>query len=228
MLPFKYNDTSLEQVKREIVMSNKIAIFSLIFVFCLGFSTQVNSQDKSTEVDVIFSKLSKVLPENSVLMAYPYADTLSVYGERVTAKLNEASDVIGGKAFEVSTKEGKNHWDSGVTNALFQEVKKGDVLHFTFFAKALKLPARQELALIKSVGVQKSSAPYNALFGHDVYLSKDWQSFTFAGIADSDYAAGELQATFQIATADQEIAFGPLLIFNVGKGVDIASLPYVQ
>jgi hypothetical protein len=209
-------------------MSTFLHRICMIIVFSLAFSAFSNAQDKNREVDVIYSKLSKVLPEGSALMAYPYADKLSMYGEKGSAIVNEASDAIGGKAYEVSTKKTRNPWDIGVTSTLIQDVKKGDVLHFTFFAKALDLPEGQDAVVLKSVGVQKSSEPYNALFGKDLSVGEGWQSFTLAGTADKDYLAGELQATFQVGTADQRIAFGPLLIFNVGNGVDPASLPYVQ
>lgn len=200
----------------------------LIFILGFAISSLVCAQDKNREVDVIYSKLSKVLPEGSTLMAYPYADRLSMYGDKGIAKVDEQSDAIGGKSYVVSTRKSKNAWDIGVTNTLFQEAKKGDVLHFTFFAKALELPEGEDLVVLKSVGVQKSSEPYNSLFGKDIYLSDKWQSFTLAGSADKDYAAGELQATFQVATGKQTIAFGPLLIFNVGNSVKPTDLPYVQ
>lgn len=203
-------------------------VLSIILLLNLGFSAQANSEDKSKEIDVIYSKLINVLPEGSELVALPYVEELSVYGRKAKGKLDKKSDAIGGKAYVVKAKKGKNPWDAGVNNVLFKSVKKGDVLHFTFFAKAVKLPKGQDSIELKSVGVQKSSEPYNTLFGNDVTLNETWQSFTFAGTADRDYDAQELQASFQVATDTQTIAFGPLLIFNVGNGVDISTLPYVK
>lgn len=147
----------------------------------------------------------------------PYADQLGAYGPDVVSTINDTSDIIGGKALEVEVKKSRFAYDAGVTLALSKDIKQGDVLYFTFFAKALAPPAGQEVLTIQGVGAQQSSPPYHSLFTNNVELSTRWQSFSYAGTANKDYPVGNLQATFQIATGDQEIAFGPVFVFNVGK-----------
>jgi hypothetical protein len=188
----------------------------------------VQAQDKSREVDVIYSKLLNALPEDSTLIVVPYADALNAYGTNAVGKVNEQSDMLGGKAYEVDVKKSKNAYDAGVTLPVNPAVKKGEVFHLTFFAKALKLPEGKQSIRVPGIGIQLNKAPYAHLFIDTAEITTALGSFSYAGRADRDYAEGELQVAFQIATDTQSIAFGPVFVFKMSAETDISSLPYIN
>ncbi|MBF7072114.1 hypothetical protein ISG33_01700 [Glaciecola sp. MH2013] len=198
------------------------------FVYAVLFGGAAQAQDRSKEIDVIYSKLVSALPTEGVLMLSPYADSLQIFGDDIKASYNKESDAMGGVALEIETKRGKNPWDAGVFNVAGAEIKKGDVIYMAFFAKALELPKGKESALIKNVGVQKGTEPYTTVIGKDFSLSQQWQSFALAGVANDSYKANEAQLSMQIATAKQKIAIGPVFVFNLGSDVDPSTLPFIS
>ena len=200
----------------------------LILFFSASMTSLVQAQNKSREVDVIYSKLLKALPEDSTLVVVPYADTLNAYGANAVGKINGQSDMFGGKAYEVDVKKSMNAYDAGVTLPLNPAVKKGEVFYLTFFAKALKLPEGKQSIRVPGIGIQLNKAPYDHLFVNTAEITTELGSFSYAGRADRDYAQGELQVSFQIATDTQSIAFGPVFVFKMSAETDIASLPYIN
>ena len=183
--------------------------------------------DKSKEIDLIYSKLVSALPNEGTMMTSPYADSLQTFGENIVASFNKQSDALGGVALEVKTNRSKNPWDAGIFNVLGTPIEKGDVIYMAFFAKALEISDVGDTAIIKNVGVQKGAEPYTTVIGRDFKLSSAWQSFALAGVAGESYEAKETQVSMQIATGKFELAVGPVFVFNLGKGVDPASLPFI-
>jgi hypothetical protein len=190
-------------------------------------STNTYAEDRSREIDVVYSKLISALPNEGTLMAAPFAESLQTFGDDIKTRYNKESDALGGVALEIKTKRGKNPWDAGVVNPSGVAIEKGDVLYMAFFAKALKQPKDDKPAVIKNVGVQKASEPYTTIIGRDFELTSDWKSFALAGVASKSYKPNEAQISMQIATGKQEIAIGAVFLFNLGKDVDPASLPFI-
>lgn len=209
--------------KKRSLMKKQLPLL-LIMLFAV-FPLQAN--DKRKEVDYVYSKLKSDLPADSQLIAMPYPEQLGTYGNSLKSEVKLVTDVIGGQILQLKTRKKRNAYDAGVILPIGPEVKKGDVLYLTFFAKALKTPKDQETITIQGVGVQQGQEPYESVFANNVTLTPQLQSFAFAGKARKDYKAGELQVTFQVATGNQEIAFGPVFIFNVGNQTPISELPYL-
>lgn len=161
-------------------------------------------------------------------MTAPFADTLQTFGNVKKAKINNESDALGGVALEIETNNGKNPWDMGIYNTVGVPVNKGDTIYMVFFAKALSLPNGKSSALIKSVGVQKGTAPYTPIVAKDFNLNEEWQTFGLAGIAESSFGVSETQVSMQIATGKQKLAFGPVFVFNLGPDVELSQLPLVS
>jgi hypothetical protein len=198
--------------------------FFILLVLFLTFSLQAN--EKRKEIDVVYSKLSSALPADSQLIASPYPENLGTYGNGLQQEIKMANDMIGGQVLQVSATKKRNVYDQGVILPITAPVKKGDVLYLTFFAKAITPPSGKDTVTIQGVGVQQNAEPYGSVFANNVTLSTQLQSFTYAGRANQDYAAGELQVTFQVANGKQDIAFGPVFIYNVGN-TPMTALPYL-
>jgi hypothetical protein len=210
-------------------MGQKLFICMLyISSLTILISSSVSANDKKQQVDAIFSKLAKALPEESQIIAFPYVENLSGYGDALTSSVTDSERMFGGQVLHVKTKKSRNAYDAGIILPLAPEVSKGDVLYLTFFAYAIKFPEGKDSIKLEGVGVQQSAEPYASVFASSVSITEKLQSFTYAGIAQKDYKAGELQVTFQVATAKQEFAMGPVLIFNVGNEVDFKNLPYLS
>ncbi|WP_371193899.1 hypothetical protein [Glaciecola sp. SC05] len=197
-----------------------------LLLFLANFIHPAYAQENK-QIEQVFAKLIQILPEGSQIIARPYAESLTSYGDKLQAKLVDMPSMIGGKAFNVKTKKSKNVYDAGVNTPVIADLKKGDVVYITFFAQATKLPKNADRITIHGVGVQQNAPPYGSLFSKTISVDEKMQSYSFSGVADRDYKAGELQVAFQVASASQEIAFGPVFLFNVGQGIDPSSLPYV-
>ncbi|GBL04820.1 hypothetical protein [Glaciecola sp. KUL10] len=201
---------------------------SLLLLTSIAISSANSyAEDRSREIDVVYSKLISALPDEGTLMVAPFAESLQTFGDDIKAKYNKESDALGGVALEIKTKRGKNPWDAGVFNPSGVAIEKGDVLYMAFFAKAIKQPMGNKTAVIKNVGVQKASEPYTTIIGRDFELTSDWQSFALAGVASDSYDANEAQVSMQIATGKQEIAIGAVFLFNLGKNADPTNLPFL-
>lgn len=204
-------------------LSPKVLLVAIIFLI----GAPVQAVDKARELDVAYSKFVQMLPQNSQLIAQPYAEKLASYGKKAKSVVDTNSDAVGGKSLVVDVRKSKHAYDAGVTLPIFDSIEKGDVIYMAFFAKAKRLPKSRDTILIPGVSVQQSSEPYASIFSHQVELTENWQTFVFAAKADKNRKAGSMQASFQIASDNQEIEFGPVFIFNVGKNADLASLPFL-
>lgn len=205
-----------------------LAVLGLVFCISIAVSARVQAEDKDKEVDVIYSKLLQALPEDSTLVAVPYADALNAYGQKANGMVNEQSTMLGGKSYEVDVKKSKNPYDAGITLAVNPAVKKGEIFHLTFFAKALKLPKGKQSIRLPGIGIQLNKAPYDHIFMNSAEITSNLGSFSYAGRADRDYSDGQLQVSFQIASDTQSIAFGPVFVFKIGAENEIKSLPFIN
>lgn len=202
------------------------SILFLLLTSTLMPSLVFGNQTEQQQLTNIAAKLASMLPAGNQLIANPSVTNLYGYGEKTQVGVTNNSSAIGGLQAEIVTKKGRNHWDGGANIKLFKPVKKGDVLHLTFFAKVIE--ASDDTGALHGVGVQLSQPPYSALFSNQVQLTKEWQSFSFAGRAPQDFTEDQLQASFQVASQAQTVAIGPVFVFNVGEQQDIGSLPFIK
>ena len=198
-------------------------MFSVFFIQ----HSVANANNKSTQVDLVYSKLIASLPNKGTLMMKPYAENLYAYGGNQQSSLNTKSDAIGGAALELQVKKGRNTWDAGVVSPLATPIKKGDTIYITLFAKALTLPAGKASTNIVNVGIQRSSEPYDAILAQNLQLTDKWQSFSIATTSRENLDVGEAQLSMQLATDDHNIAVGPAFVINLGQNVEFSELPYL-
>jgi len=170
-------------------------------------------------LDDAFNALRRRAGRDGDLMMVPYPDTLTVYG-RAKIKAVKDKDVPGGQAAEVKiSRKGKNPWDAGVSGPIAGAVQAGDTLLMSYWAKTVKGDG-----VITNAGLQQNSAPYTALAAQPARPGTDWQQYYIVAKADRDYAGGEAGYSFQLAGARQTVRLGPVLVLNLGKGVDAGAL----
>ena len=149
----------MRKISRYTNNKEMLNLLGLVFCILMATSTHVQAEDKDKDVDIIYSKLLHSLPQNSTLVAVPYADALNAYGQKAKGKVNEQSTIPGGKSYQVDVKKSKNPYDAGVTLAINPAVKKGEIFHLTFFAKALNLPKGKQSIILPGVGIQVNKPP---------------------------------------------------------------------
>lgn len=179
-----------------------------------------DSAFKGQSLDDAFNALRRKIGREGQLIMAPFADQLGSYG---TAKVKTVTDsgVPDGKATEVKvSRKGKNPWDSGLSGPIAGEIKKGDTVIMSYFAKAMKGDG-----IISNAGLQLNSAPYTALAAEPAQLSQEWQQFFVSAKAERDYAPSDAGYSIQVAGAKQTVRIGPIFILNLGQGVDKSRLP---
>ena len=151
----------------------------------------------------------------------PDAASLNSFGARVSL-INDPK-VPGGKALHVIATKGANSWDAAVLTQLHQPVKAGDPLIFAFWARLASGEGGATSAILPWNAVGLGSPPWTQVFGGPVTIGSEWKRYEVRGTADKDYAAGTLNASVQVANANQTIEFGPMYVAKSGDGATAAS-----
>ncbi len=201
-------------------------LITLLLLIGLNVSALAQqTPNKPKEIDVVYSRLSNMLPVEGQLMAMPYAESIGHYGAKAIGALNTNSDAFGGSAYEVTIQEkGQNPYDAGAFLPIMTEIKKGDTIYVFFFAKSLTL----DNARFDQVSLQLSSAPYTPSFSQKFTITPEWQPYALAGIAKQDVEQGGSQVSIQLAGAKQQIALGSVFVLNLGQDVALSSLPFLD
>jgi len=169
-------------------------------------------QPDEISLDFAINELRNELGGDAEIVMPPEADRLTTYGI-VEGLFVDDSGVPGGRAIEITVpKAGQNPWDGGVSGPLTSEIKKGDTLVMTFWAKSVG--GRAE---ISNVGLQMNTAPYSAIDNlMPVSLSPTWTPHAVFVTADRDYKPMDAGYTFHLANAAQTLRLGPVVVFNLG------------
>lgn len=103
-------------------------------------------------------------------------------------------------------------------------VKKGDTCLFIFQARAVKTSNESEQAQFRLVVAdRKKPFPRIALGGYS--LDKEWREIALPFVIEQDYAAGELEASFDLGYGRQTIELAGLRVLNFGDATPLAQLP---
>jgi hypothetical protein len=136
----------------------------------------------------------------------------------VTGGLLKGQAPEGGDAMRVKVlKKGKNNWDSAIDSTVRKPVRKGDKLVLMFDARLVEGPGGATTANIPNASIQQKAEPYKTLGNGSPALTDKWQSFRYEGVADQDYAAGEVKGTIQVGNAKQTIDLANIVILNMGQ-----------
>lgn len=144
----------------------------------------------------------------------PSPGAFTIYGLPEKPKVRKDASVQGGQALRVAV-PGKSAtpYAVGLSAPVKKAIKKGDKLVLAFWARFDK--AEAAIATIANVSVQLSSPPYTGFFGRNVDIGPDWKLYSIEGVADRDYAAGELAIAMHLATGRQVIDLGPIFLLDL-------------
>lgn len=171
-------------------------------------------------IDDTFNALRRQIGHDGELIMAPYTEQITAYG---TAKIKVVNDIgaPSGKATEVKIKrQGANPWDGGLSGPIAGDIKKGDTVIMSYWAKTVKGDG-----IISNAGLQLNSEPYTALVMEPSRVDTEWEQFFVSTVADRDFGKTEAGYGIQVAGAKQTLRFGPIFIMNLGQNVDPSTLP---
>lgn len=178
------------------------------------------SSNNAPTIDDAFNAMRRQIGRDGELMMAPFTENLTSYG---SAKLKLVKDkgAPDGTATEVKvSRKGKNPWDSGLSGAVAGEIKKGDTVVMSYWAKTMNGEG-----IISNAGLQQNSAPYTAMAMEPASVGTDWQQYFVSAKAERDYAPSEAGYTIQVAGAKQTLRIGPVFVLNLGQNVGDLNLP---
>lgn len=142
--------------------------------------------------------------------------------DRPKAKQIKA-DVPGGYAFRVKATRGVNPWDVQASSPVAGAIQEGDVIMLNYFARA-EAPAEGGSSL--TARIQLAGPPYSSVLDMTSKISGEWQSYCAFRVASASIAGNRSSVSIHLATAQQVIDLGPVLVFNFGKGYDTKKLAF--
>ncbi len=153
----------------------------------------------------------------------------SVSGARelVTHEIIAAEGQAFGDAIRVNVLgPGKQSWDAQLfspKNTL--PVRKGDTL---FLILNVRCPSSGDPSGTGTyvARLQTSVAPWTAPISISDNAMPQWQRIYAGGVAERDFAAGEFALTVHLSYHAQKLEFGGVMALNLGRGVDLAKLPF--
>jgi hypothetical protein len=89
------------------------------------------------------------------------------------------------------------------------------VLHFS--ARLQKGENGATATTLPYNAIQLAGAPYTTIMSGPAEIGPEWKVFNIAGTSNGNYAAGDLKATIQLATAKQTLDFGPIVVLDTSK-----------
>jgi hypothetical protein len=148
------------------------------------------------------------------LVNEPSPGAFTIYGLKDKPKVRKDASVQGGQALRVVVPgKGANPFAVGLSEPVTKAVKKGDKLVLAFWARFDK--AEGPTATIANVSVQLSAPPYTGFMGKNLDIGPEWKMYSVEGVADRDYAAGELAIAMHLATGRQVIDLGPIFLLDM-------------
>ena len=148
----------------------------------------------------------------------PSPAAFAVYNAPHPAKVVKDESVQGGHALRVTIPGAdEKPWSISLSDPILKPVRKGDKLVLAFYARAVKSEAADGGARLPNNSVQLAAAPYTGVFGGPVDITPEWAMYSIEGIADRDYAAGELAVSMHLASGRQTLEFGPIFVVDLGQ-----------
>lgn len=148
-----------------------------------------------------------------------------LYGDNQTAKQVAADDVPGKAAVRVQVSKAAAHpWDVGATYPTMKPIAAGDTLLVMVYLRAPNAKDAGETSI--PIGASEADAPYTPFADETVRVGPAWKRYFASGIAPKAFAAGKARIALQLGGAKQMIEVGPAFLFDLGAGVNRATLPH--
>ncbi len=137
----------------------------------------------------------------------------------------DETQVPGGYAFRVKAHKGANPWDVQASSPVAGAINEGDVIMLMYYARAEK-PAEGGSKI--TARIQLGAPPWSSVLETTAGISQEWKSYCAFRVATASIAEKKSSVSIHLATAEQIIDLGPVLVFNFGKGYDQAKLRFCE
>jgi hypothetical protein len=139
------------------------------------------------------------------------------------AKHFKVPELPGGFAFRVKARKGANPWDVQANSPVAGAINEGDVIMLNYYARA-ETPADGGSRL--TARIQLNSPPWTAVLESTAPITGEWQSYCAFRVSNASIGEKRGTVSIHLATAEQVIELGPVLVFNFGKGYDTKKLAF--
>jgi hypothetical protein len=143
--------------------------------------------------------------------------------DKPKAKYFAVPELPGGHAFRVKARKGENPWDVQASSPVAGAINEGDVVLLMYYARAeqaaeggSKLTAR----------IQLNAPPWSSVLETTAAISGEWKSYCAFRVSPASIAEKKSNVSIHLATAEQIIELGPVMVFNFGKGYDQTKLSF--
>ncbi len=144
------------------------------------------------------------------------------------AEVRGAADALShGAGWRLRSDEAGHFWRVQWLAPLDRPVRKGSLLVVRFAARCIHSQDETGAGWIQ-VNVQRAAAPWNKSINRQVSITPEWTTYTYADLADSDYAVRELNAGFGAGAAIQEIEVRDVQIYDYGDRLTVADIPVTR
>lgn len=145
----------------------------------------------------------------------PRVPSLRPYGLNLPPQLRDDRDVQFGKALRFVLSGHADFARIGVVTPTLKPVRKGDRIVIAFWARATGTAAGAPGRIGR---VQLEATPVvRAIFEQAFEIGPAWKMYQLSGVADRDYAPGQLNAALHIDAAKQVLDLGPVFVLNYGQ-----------
>lgn len=131
--------------------------------------------------------------------------------------------VPGDYAFRIKARKGVNPWDVQASSPVAGAINEGDIIMLTYYARA-EQAAEGGSAL--TARVQLNSPPWTSVLESTAKISGEWASYCAFRVATHSVGEKKGSVSIHLATAEQIIDLGPVLVFNFGKDYDKSKLSF--
>ena len=147
----------------------------------------------------------------------PRPDALHIGGITPRPVVRNEPGVQGGKALRITIPaDAPNAWTVLASSRVTKPVTAGDELVLAFWARLIESETGDDTIILPSNAIRRSAAPYGAVINGRVELGREWALHEVRGVADRDYAAGELLGVLHLSSGQHTLELGPVFILNFG------------
>jgi hypothetical protein len=149
--------------------------------------------------------------------------TWHILPDKPKAKHFKVPEVPGGYAFRVKARKGANPWDVQASSPVAGAINQGDVIMLSYYARA-EQPAEGGSKL--TARIQLAGPPYSSVLDFTAPIDGEWKSYCAFRVASASIDEKKSSVSIHLATAEQIIDLGPVLVFNFGKDYDQKKLAF--
>ena len=149
--------------------------------------------------------------------------TWYILPDKPKAKHFKVPELPGGYAFRIKANKGTNPWDVQASSPVAGAINEGDVIMLMYYARAEKAA---EGGSKLTARIQLAGPPYSSVLDFTTPVDGEWKSHCAFRVANAAIAEKKSSVSIHLATAEQIIELGPVLVFNFGKDYDQKKLAF--